>query len=78
MPIQEEAFITAMTTVISPYPSLTSQGYSGHKTIILPPCCDLQAVELGSGQRQQQIGKDTSVPVTHQSCVSSMDFIDPL
>lgn len=35
LPVQEQAFITALTTVISPYPSLTAQGYSGHKTIIL-------------------------------------------
>lgn len=73
-PIREQAFITALTTAISPYPSLTAQGYSGHRTIILLPCCDLQAVELGSGQRQQQIGKDISLPLTHQNCVSSVGF----
>lgn len=53
LPIQEGAFITALTTVILPYSSLTAQGYSGQRIIILFPHCDLQAIELGSGQRQQ-------------------------
>lgn len=53
LPAQEQAFITAVATVILPYSSQTAQGYSGQSIIILLPRGDLQAIELGSGQRQQ-------------------------
>lgn len=74
LPAQEQAFVTALATVILPCSSRTAQGYSGQSIIILLPPGDLPAIELGSGQRERWIGKDISLPLIHRNCVSSIDF----
>lgn len=53
LPVQEQAFVTALSTVILPYSSLTAQAYSGQSIIILLPSCDSNTTASGSGQRQQ-------------------------